>query len=536
MNRHGSRGPVLAGVLGAALSVSALACSGNVITEKPGGTGGDGGGSGTTDTTAFQGKTNKVDLLLAIDNSRSMGDKQDILAVAVPDLVARLVNPPCLDGQGKPAAVPPGFGPLDACPDGTQREHIPVLDIHVGIVSSSLGGHGSDACSSSAAGKQSNNDRAHLLARKDPASFDEVETYQGLKFLAWDPAQTLSPPGEADLDVDTASDANMTALVPSLREMVLGVGQIGCGYEAQMEAWYRFLVDPTPPEEVTIDDNGAVLLKGTDKVLLAQRKAFLRPDSALAIVVLSDEDDCSIRESGQYYYVAQLKGQAGGAFHLPAARAVCSVAPGDECCYSCGQSGPKDANGNPICPDDPSCKGADGNVVYYGDLDDHINVRCFDQKRRFGIDFLYPIDRYVSALTEKTVIDRNGEVVPNPIYSDLDPSDEIFQVRDPSLVLLAGIVGVPWQDIARTNANGVARSVAGIDFNGKATGGFKNAEELGLPLPGEDSATWDVILGDPGELQASPRSADDPQHRPALGEEPDHGRRFAVSPSPSETR
>src|ERR1700747_23572 len=39
----------------------------------------------------------KVDLLFAIDNSASMGDKQDLLALAVPVLVGRLLNPNCLD-------------------------------------------------------------------------------------------------------------------------------------------------------------------------------------------------------------------------------------------------------------------------------------------------------------------------------------------------------------------------------------------------------------------------------------------------------
>src|SRR6476620_3817341 len=39
----------------------------------------------------------KVDLLFAIDNSASMGDKQDLLALAVPVLVGRLLNPNCVD-------------------------------------------------------------------------------------------------------------------------------------------------------------------------------------------------------------------------------------------------------------------------------------------------------------------------------------------------------------------------------------------------------------------------------------------------------
>jgi len=38
----------------------------------------------------------KIDLLFAIDNSASMGDKQDLLALAIPVLVGRLLNPNCV--------------------------------------------------------------------------------------------------------------------------------------------------------------------------------------------------------------------------------------------------------------------------------------------------------------------------------------------------------------------------------------------------------------------------------------------------------
>ncbi len=451
----------------------------------------------------------KMDILLDIDNSRSMADKQQILALAVPDLVKGLVNPGCIDpNTGEVVAVP--VGPMVKCPPGTKRPFEPLTDIHIGIISSSLGGHGSDACSSSGAGKQSNDDRGHLLARVDPAVPAEVETYQNLKFLAWDPAQSLTPPGEADIDLDTAADPDSTALVPQLADMVIGVGQIGCGYEAQLEAWYRFLVDPSPPQNVTLDADGKVLLEGTDTVLLDQRKAFLRPDSLLAIILLSDENDCSIRESGQYYYAAQQKAGNGSPFHLPKGRDICDMDPNDECCFSCGQTGPKDDSGNPICPEDPSCKTADGKTAYLDDIEDNINVRCWNQKRRFGIDFLYGVDRYVEALRSHTVTNRNGEVVPNPIFSDLDPSDLNNNTRSSSLVFLTGIVGVPWQDIARTNSDGAPDLRAGLDPYGRPTGGFKTADEMIFPLPGKDYDTWDVILGDPDNYPASEALPRDP--------------------------
>ncbi|MBK8254765.1 MAG: hypothetical protein IPK82_19155 [Polyangiaceae bacterium] len=473
-----------------------LGCGGDVVVQQTGGTAGSGGATGTTytDTFAPPSKTNKVDVLLAIDNSRAMGDKQTILSLAVPDLVTRLVNPPCLDGSGNLASVP--TGPLEACPPGTFREFNPILDIHIGIVSSSLGGHGSDACAVSPPGKESNNDRGHLLARKDPAFPEEVETYQGLRFLAWDPAQTLSPPGEADLNADSGSDSNATALLPQLTDMVLGVGQIGCGYESQLESWYRFLVDPAPYQEIVINDKNQIEKVGVDTLLLDQRKTFLRPDSALLIVMLSDENDCSIREYGQFFYAAQLKGTNGSPFHLPKARAICETDPNSDCCFSCGQKGPTDQNGNQICPDDPSCKDANGKTIYLNDLNDNISLRCHDQKRRFGIDFLYPIDRYVDALKETAVTTASGEVVPNPIFTDLVLGDSLTDVRSPDLVFLVGIVGVPWQDIARVNSAGLPNLNDGINEQGKEKGGYKSPGQLSATLPGKTFSTWDVILGD----------------------------------------
>ena len=410
-----------------------------------------------------QSSITKIDLVLAIDNSRSMADKQQILARAVPDLVEDLVNPRCLDKDGAPSAEQPA-GPLDPCPaPGTRREFQPVLDIHIGIISSSLGGHGADSCpameTNSCPGSvnTSNDDRGHLIARTDACGGGgDAATYAGKGFLAWDPKQKLSPPGESSLD----------ALALTLRDMVLGTGQIGCGYESQLESWYRFLVDPEPYASISVQ-NGRAIPEGIDDALLAERADFLRPDSLLAIVMLSDENDCSIREYGQFYLAAQLKNKNGAPFHLPAARAECASDPNDPCCKSCAQD-PGD------CPVDPTCFDANGNVrSLSADEDDH-NLRCFDQKRRFGVDFLYPIDRYTQALTSNTAVNRAGELTQNPIFAG--------SRRDPSMVFLAGIVGVPWQDVA-------------VDKDDLKKG-LKTAAEL-REVNSAGVSTWDVILGDP---------------------------------------
>jgi hypothetical protein len=435
-----------------------------------------------------QSSVDKIDLVLMLDNSRSMADKQLILAAAVPDLVGALVNPKCLDMSGVAAMTQP-TGPLDMCPPGTKREFPPVANIHIGIVSSSLGGHGSDSCSTAetqscnGSPNPSNNDAGHLLSRQNACGGQNIGTYQNKGFLAWDPGQKLMPPGEKDIGaiaynpMTGTEDTTMPGIVATLKDMVLGVDQIGCGYEAQLEGWYRFLIDPEPYKDITVQ-GGKATPSGTDQILLQQRADFLRPSSLLAIIMLTDENDCSVRESGQFYYAVQQRNPADNkkAFHLPRARKECQTNPNDPCCKSCGQKA--DA-----CPADAMCTSS----PTLSDLEDDINLRCWDQKRRFGIDFLYGVDRYTQGLTQLTVQNRQGDLVQNPIFTDLNPNDEDSNVRDAGLVFIAGIVGVPWQDIAR-------------DPN-DLTKGFKNSDEL-AQKDKSGTSTWDTILGDPANYVA----------------------------------
>lgn len=429
-----------------------------------GGAGGEGG------QPISPSRVDSVDLLLVVDNSGSMADKQQILALAVPDLIASLVNPLCIDQADLPAATQPASGDED-CPEGARRMFPPVNDIHVGVITTSLGGHGADACSSAA----EQDDGARFITRTDGGG--AVETYDDLGFLAWDPDANASPPGETEL----------ATLTSRLEQIVLGAGQSGCGYESTLESWYRFLVEPEPHESIVIED-GLAVLTGTDELLLEQRKAFLRPDSLLVVLTLSDENDCSIREGGQYYFAGQLyEPGTNTPFRMPKPRAACALDPNDPCCASCGQAlkaGCSDANddcGERLPP-----------------LEDHVNLRCWQQKRRFGIDFLWPLDRYHVGLTNPHVPDRHGDLVPNPVFTDLDPSDARVGVRDPRMVFFATLSGVPWQDIARRRGNDSPDLVAGLDAQGRARGAFQTAAEMAA------NGTWKVILGDPSRYFTDP--------------------------------
>src|SRR5258708_5090810 len=240
---------------------------------------------------AKQDKLSKIDLLFMIDNSSSMTDKQEILALAVPDLVGRLVNPVCID--------PKTFQQVGMRrPDGScamgEPDFEPVKDIHIGIIASSLGGHGSTGvCDQPDARKMfpHNDDKGHLIVRgpMDAA----VATMGNLPFLNWNPTM--------------GGYAGANAVTAPFTQIVMGVGQHGCGYEASLESIYRFLIDPDPYDTITVDKTqsalGVAVLNGTDKVLLQQRADFLRPDSLVSVIMMTDENDCSIIDGGQNFYV-----------------------------------------------------------------------------------------------------------------------------------------------------------------------------------------------------------------------------------------
>jgi len=381
----------------------------------------------------------KIDLLFMIDNSVSMQDKQEILKAAVPVLVKRLVQPICVDAAGKPTGASSVNG---SCAGGGGPEFSPIGDIHIGIVSSSLGAHGGNVCATPVGATDTLDDKARLI----PSMRTGIASWNNSGFLAWDASGTKNnPPGEKD----------PAALNTSFQNMIAAVGEHGCGYEASLESWYRFLVDPEPPAEVklvnqqTVRGSSIVVNKdgtfgactGCDDTLLAQRKAFLRPDSLVAIVMLSDENDCSIRDDSVGWFV-------GSQNRMPLSTAVCATNPNDPCCRSCAQNesgGPPTGCG--ALSADANCKNVPSGGTYatWDLLHDSLNLRCYNQHQRFGFDLLYDTSRYVNALKSTTIpLQSTGQVVTNPLY-DSTGSDKA--PRDPSLVFLAGIVGVPWQDI-----------------------------------------------------------------------------------------
>jgi hypothetical protein len=121
--------------------------------------------------------------------------------------------------------------------------------------------------------------------------------------------------------------------------------------------------------------------------------------------------------------------------------------------------------------------------VYTRD-EDNINLRCYNQQRRFGVDMLYPVERYIQGIESQRLPNPDNPTDPqgviNPIYDDLqcEPgSADCKGPRDRRLIFWIGIVGVPWQDVA-------------VDPNDFSSG-LLPADQFA------EQGRWELMLGNP---------------------------------------
>ena len=428
--------------------------------DTDGGDAGDAGPVRTPNPDAVGATTSsKVDVLLVVDNSASMTDKARLLSGSIGTLLRKVAT---------------------------------VGDVHVGVITSSLGALGGDVCADT--GPQ--NTLAHL-STKGPGGAPLAAAAQG--FLAYGPSS----------DVD--------AFVADAGALIEGVGEDGCGLEAQLESAYRFLVQPDPWASVRVDANNQAQYVGTDATVLQQRKAFLRPDSLVVVVMLTDEDDSSadpraIGGQGWAFEANQFPGSPnfrsdGKTTTAPRPTSACATDPGSADCTSCGFAAtcnPADASCQKL-KNDPECAKNGG---YYGPTNENLNVRFHKMKQRYGIDPQFPISRYVNGFTKQRVPNRNGEhtqsgrtVEPyldnanctNPLFAAQLPSgagDEICTLpqgpRGKELVVFAVIGGVP-ETLAGANPDWtkiLGQNPAAYDFTGQDPHMNPSvAARSGLPSP-----------------------------------------------------
>jgi hypothetical protein len=207
----------------------------------------------------------QVDLLLVVDNSNSMAANQANIAAQFRHLLDGLTRPPDTDNDGRP-------------------DYPPVSDLHVAVVSTDLGtaGVNTDACPE---------------PDGDDAVFNPIEFGAALgHHHPWD-----SPPENPPSGYVTAppppnfrpADCDHTGYFGDRSFITFRAGDDperfthdfqcsaalyvnGCGFEQPLEAAYRALTDHSRPGRPP--------------------PGFLRDGAVLAIVVLTDEEDGSVRD------------------------------------------------------------------------------------------------------------------------------------------------------------------------------------------------------------------------------------------------
>ncbi|MEZ4252793.1 MAG: hypothetical protein R3B99_31685 [Polyangiales bacterium] len=180
-----------------------------------------------------------VDLLLVIDNSFSMEGEQEAFVRQLPRIVRAL-------SEGDPNED----GIADVAP----------VDLHVGVVTTDMGtgGYVVPTCSRSTFG-----DDGVLRDRGNTVRLGCAPAYPS--FFTFDPG--ASPD---DLAADLACVAAM--------------GTHGCGFERQLEASLKAVTPSTSSLRFDVDSVGHAD---------GRNAGFLRSDSLLWIVILTDEEDCS---------------------------------------------------------------------------------------------------------------------------------------------------------------------------------------------------------------------------------------------------
>ncbi len=235
-------------------------------------------------------RTDRVDLLVVVDNSGSMAANQSNLMAQLGPMIEQLVSPRCLS-RANPSAAP------HAC-DSRNADDVPqypaVKDLHVGVISTDLGTAGQLDCGSTGAASMTGDDgllnpmrfgaamAQHLPWRNPalPAGFrsascgmDPMRFPRFIGFCSNEADASCDAPGA---DTSTRDPALFSEWFRCNAGLFVG----GCGIEQPLEAAWRALVH-----------HDARSLPGNT----SQNAGFLREEALLAIVVLTDEEDGSVR-------------------------------------------------------------------------------------------------------------------------------------------------------------------------------------------------------------------------------------------------
>ena len=231
-----------------------------------------------------------VDLLLVIDNSGSMASEQTRLAAELDRLVRMLTL-----GDRAPDA------PADADRSNKARYFNPVKDLHIGVVSTNVGGvddaygHG-DALTSCHGDGDGGRLRSDTRIARDGVTATSSREFMGYSegdvVVAPDPSCAL-PPGPSYLAFSPGGPSTAEEVIARFR-CAARLGVQGCPFEQPLEAMRRAL-SMGPSASPFTDAAQAAEVR-------AHNAGFLREEALLAVVHISDEDDCSITDAGKVLF------------------------------------------------------------------------------------------------------------------------------------------------------------------------------------------------------------------------------------------
>ena len=178
-----------------------------------------------------------VDILVVVDNSLSMEDEQASLAENFPELIRDLLDPPVDPETGHPS-------------------HVPVQDMHIGVISTDMGtgGYSVGTCENPTSGDDG------VLQHEPPFWMPGC----GAPLPTFLEYASISPHAE-----EAERMAHEFGCLARL-------GTDGCGFEQHLKAMARSF------EHMDGGPNAG----------------FLREDALLAVLFVTDEEDCSVTEEG----------------------------------------------------------------------------------------------------------------------------------------------------------------------------------------------------------------------------------------------
>jgi len=189
--------------------------------------------------------TNKLDVLFMVDNSPSMAPVQQRLVAQFPSFMTPLKTVPTPDGSG--VALP---------------------DIHVGVISSDTG----PGTFQNAANCHFGGDGGQFQYKARGACTPPLHTSPTQQtFLSASANQTVT---NYDGDISDAFGC------------IAALGDMGCGFEGQLKS-VRWALDPFNPP--------------------AGNEGFLRDDATLAVVLITNEYDCSVPDDSDLADPTQLQ-------------------------------------------------------------------------------------------------------------------------------------------------------------------------------------------------------------------------------------